>query len=500
MNHQHRNATLSSSSLLWEFSVRGFVLFVVLTAFLSFLLTSYIRDSLTDVSIEHVDLGFTQIRRLVRNLPASASPKGRQEDIKKEVAKWVQQWDFAAIGLIGQRMRHLSSTNHLVRKGLEQDLEKIEPLLLEREGGMVRVINVKLSDGISRPILAKTFRMEKSLDLGSVRYLVIYAYHADIQWKIEVFQIVVVSSLFACMAILYLAIGVVVKKASDRLLDYSHHLERQNIELQETKQHLLHTSKLAMLGELAASVAHEIKNPLAAISSGLQLAADRTKGTEVEIMPIFDRINGEVERLRKILTSMLKFSRPGNQDAMSFDLNVVVEKVILLIKKRAKDEHVRIEKRLSENLRDAWGDPSQIEQVVLNLVLNALQAMHSKGGTLRVITESDDQEVWLEVRDTGTGIPPEILARVFAPFMTSRGEEGTGLGLTISKRIVDEHKGRLTLENLAQGVLARVVIPIEPRGAVPSSIASNSQTEAKTETETESKESESAGGPPSNDD
>ena len=120
--------------------------------------------------------------------------------------------------------------------------------------------------------------------------------------------------------------------------------------------------------------------------------------------------------------------------------------------------------------------------------------MHGKGGTLRVITESDDQEVWLEVRDTGTGIPPEILARVFAPFMTSRGEEGTGLGLTISKRIVDEHKGRLTLENLAQGVLARVVLPIEPRGGAP---LSTTDTVA---TETKKKESESTGGTPSNDD
>ena len=492
MIHQHRSAAISGSSLLWEFSVRGFVLFVVLTAFLSYLLTSYIRDSLTEVSVDHVDMGFSQIRRMVRDLPSNGSPKERQEIIKKAMSQWVQQWDFAAIGVIGQRMRHLSTSNALVRKGLQQDLDNLEPLVLEREGVHVRVINVQLSDGISRPILAKTFRMEHSLDLGSVRHLVIYAYHADIQWKIEVFQIVVVSSLFACMAILYLAIGVVVKKASDRLLDYSHHLEQQNLELQETKQHLLHTSKLAMLGELAASVAHEIKNPLAAISSGLQLAADRTKGTDIEIMPIFERINGEVERLRKILTSMLKFSRPGNQDAMSFSLNVVVEKVILLIKKRAKDEHVRIEKRLSDNLRDAWGDPSQIEQVVLNLVLNALQAMHGKGGTLRVITENDDQEVWLEVRDTGTGIPPEILARVFAPFMTSRGEEGTGLGLTISKRIVDEHKGRLTLENLAQGVLARVVLPIEPRGTA--------TTNTSTDTEADERESESTGGPPSNDD
>jgi signal transduction histidine kinase len=156
---------------------------------------------------------------------------------------------------------------------------------------------------------------------------------------------------------------------------------------------------------------------------------------------------------------MLRFSR-ATGDAAWLNLNVVAEKVVLLIKKRARDQKVIIERRLDEDLPDTCGDPWQLEQVALNLVLNGLQAM-PRGGTLRLQSGASAEEVWLEVRDTGQGIPAEVLARLFTPFLTTRGEEGTGLGLAISKRIVEEHRGQLTLENLEPGVLARVALPLK---------------------------------------
>jgi len=382
---------------------------------------------------------------------SGCEPSKRESIIDELLAAGANQWQLAGIGFHEGKREKLFGPNSLVHQALAKDLANgwygIE---------VPRVIDIDLGSVRTVPILGKRFEL-LAPPFYRGAYLVLYTYYADVRWEGQVFTFVTAVALLFSMLTLYLSLLFLVRGAARDLVGYSRDLEERNVELQATKEHLLHSSKLAMLGELAASVAHEIRNPLASIASGLQVAQDRAAPDDEELQPVLARVMSDIERLRKILTGMVKFSRPGG-NVYVYDLNSVVEKVLLLLKKKAKDQGVLIERRLEEGLPELQGDAAQIEQVVLNLVLNAVQA-RPEGGKVRVLTASDSERVWLEVRDDGEGVPPEMLARLFTPFLTSKGEDGSGLGLSISKGIVESHAGVLSLENTDPGALARVVLP-----------------------------------------
>jgi signal transduction histidine kinase len=149
----------------------------------------------------------------------------------------------------------------------------------------------------------------------------------------------------------------------------------------------------------------------------------------------------QVARLTHTMESLLSFARPAKAKLRSTDVNVSVEKVLFLVKQQSRGGVVSIEPQLSAGLPPVLADPSQLEQVFLNICLNAFQAM-SGGGTLTVRTRAGDGNVVVEVEDTGPGIPSELRAQVFKPFFTTK-REGNGLGLAISARIVAEHGGHI---------------------------------------------------------
>jgi len=222
---------------------------------------------------------------------------------------------------------------------------------------------------------------------------------------------------------------------------FLYHVLRTQSKLDET---IRRTESLMLMGELAASVAHEIKNPLGVIRA----TAERIKkrhGTDDEI---FDYIPEEVDRLTAIVNTYLDFARRGTIERRGGEANVreSLEAVLRLVGRDADATGVTVETDVADDLFVAL-DPNALRQVLLNLVVNATQAM-PKGGTVRVAAAAGEERVELSVADTGVGIAPDDLRNVFRPFYSGR-EKGTGLGLAIVHRVVTEAGGSIDVESKA---------------------------------------------------
>ena len=221
----------------------------------------------------------------------------------------------------------------------------------------------------------------------------------------------------------------------------------------EMRARLMETERLAAVGELVAGVAHEVNNPLSSISAFAQLMQRDGSLTAAQRESI-DVIRSETGRASQVVRDLLAFARRSAPQREPLDLNQVVERTIRLRNYQLTASNVKVELDLSTDIPAVMGDARQLQQVVLNLVTNAIQAMAEVGGgTLTVATRADGSRVALEVSDTGPGIPGGVRARVFEPFFTTKPEgEGTGLGLSVSYGIVTAHGGTITLSDRGDGV------------------------------------------------
>ncbi len=220
-------------------------------------------------------------------------------------------------------------------------------------------------------------------------------------------------------------------------------LRRSQTELEAFyRERMVRADRFAAVGEIATGLAHEIKNPLAGLSGALELLADDL-GQDPRQSEIVGEMRHQVKRLTQTMESLLSFARPAKAKLRSTDVNGSLEKALFLISQQCRGSCIETRSELGETLPPVLADPFQLEQVFLNICLNACQAMNGAGGgTLMIRSRAGHGNVVVEVEDTGPGIPPDLRAQVFKPFFTTK-REGNGLGLAISARIVAEHGGHI---------------------------------------------------------
>ncbi|HEX6966768.1 MAG TPA: ATP-binding protein [Gemmatimonadaceae bacterium] len=235
----------------------------------------------------------------------------------------------------------------------------------------------------------------------------------------------------------------------------------------EMRARLAETERLAAVGELVAGVAHEVNNPLSTISAYAQLLL-RDAGLDADHHESVEVIRSETVRASQVLSDLLTFARRSETEPRPLVLNEVVERTVRLRSYEMSTAGITCETELASDLPAVTGDARQLQQVLLNLMTNAIQAMAPQGsGTLRIVTRADADRVVLEVRDTGPGIAPEARAHVFEPFFTTK-RDGTGLGLSVSYGIIATHGGSITIARTSSdGTMFRVSLPAYIRDAVP---------------------------------
>ena len=238
-------------------------------------------------------------------------------------------------------------------------------------------------------------------------------------------------------------------------------------ELRATTQQLWQAARLAGVGELAASIAHELNNPLGTVSLRVEGVLAKTPADDPRRRAL-EIIEQEVERMGRLVANLLQFSRAGVDKVSTVNVREEVHKTIELVEHLLRKQQIRTEPEFAPDVPLLYADRQQLRQVLLNLLTNAIDAMPDGGRLIpRLRTgflPGDRPSVVIEVSDTGTGIPLELIPRVTEPFFTTKPEgKGTGLGLAICRRIVQQHQGVIEVESTpGAGTTVRIILPVRP--------------------------------------
>jgi len=221
-------------------------------------------------------------------------------------------------------------------------------------------------------------------------------------------------------------------------------------QLKESQEQLIQAEKLTSLGQLAASIAHEINNPLAGVLVYTQLLSKKVAGDafkKEEALDYLSKMESEVSRCARIIRNLLDFARQTEPMLRLVDINQVIEQVLAMVGHQAQLQKVEIVKELSPSLPKVMADFDQLQQIFTNLTLNAIQAMPD-GGRLTIRSSVVDAEIRIDVQDTGYGIPKENLSKLFTPFFTTKAKgKGVGLGLAVVHGIIERHKGKIKVQS-----------------------------------------------------
>lgn len=229
------------------------------------------------------------------------------------------------------------------------------------------------------------------------------------------------------------------------------------------EEQLQQSDKLSSIGLLAAGVAHEVNTPLAGISSYSQMLMQQIPETDPR-RQLLEKIHRQTSRASSIVNNLLNFSRVSDSRYAPIDLNRVIDDTIQLLEAQLRNTEIEVVRRYADDLPLAPGNAPKLQQVLMNLILNARDAM-PHGGALEISTEAHNDSVVINVRDTGLGIAPEHLAKIYDPFFTTkRIGQGTGLGLAVSYGIIRDHGGHISVESkLSEGTLFQITLPLAAR-------------------------------------
>jgi len=239
-------------------------------------------------------------------------------------------------------------------------------------------------------------------------------------------------------------------------------LQAANEELRETQEQLIRSERLAAIGQLAGGVGHELRNPLGAIKNAVyyikgKVAKSELGQKEPRLMEFLDIMDEEVNSSNKIINDLLGFSRTGKPSVSPTRINRVIEDTLT---RMTIPENIKLTRKLDADLPEVNIDPDQIQQVLVNIITNAVQAM-PEGGKLTIGAREKDKFLEVEVTDTGCGIPQEAMDKIFDPLFTTRAK-GIGLGLAVCKSIIDRHEGNIAVKSkVGEGATFTIKLPLK---------------------------------------
>jgi signal transduction histidine kinase len=253
------------------------------------------------------------------------------------------------------------------------------------------------------------------------------------------------------------------RRQVQRLQDLSETLEETNRQLRRVEAEARRAERLAALGQLSAGLAHEIRNPLGVIKGSAEMLSQKVKDSQPLVTELAGYISSEVNRLNALVARFLDFARPSALELRPERIPDIVDRALQAAEAQFPEARVKIERQYAPDLPEIPADRQLCEQVFINLITNAFQAMDGQGGTLRVAiaqeTSGGQPGVCVTVEDTGPGVPPELREQIFNPFFTSK-KDGVGLGLSIVAKIVDDHRGTIRFDpDTAGGARFRVFLP-----------------------------------------
>jgi signal transduction histidine kinase len=273
-------------------------------------------------------------------------------------------------------------------------------------------------------------------------------------------------ALFAIWVTVVLGLGR--RRAEDSLKETLENLEKiveeRTRDLKKAQKKLLSKERLAAIGQLSSNIAHELRNPLGVIGNTAYYLNMKLKDGDEKVLKHLDILGREVRRSNKIISCLLDFSRTKEPSIVACDINRVIKESLTDIEKDEKVSKVTIDTRLDGNLPEILIDPDQINQVILNLLTNAVHAT-PEGGRIEITTGVKKDFLEVVLKDTGAGIPKEDLRKIFEPLYTTKAK-GTGLGLSIVRGIIDSHKGKIGVESkVGEGTTFTVSLPLERKEA-----------------------------------
>lgn len=262
-------------------------------------------------------------------------------------------------------------------------------------------------------------------------------------------------------------------------------LKQREEEIERAKASLIQSEKMSAFGQMSAGIAHEVKNPLAGILGYAQMSKKKLPA-DSDVLPYVEIIEKETVRCKEIVDNLMRFARQEKAAMVRIDINKTVKDSIRLVEHQMGISGIKIVQMLALDGAPIWirGNSNQIQQVMMNLMLNAQQAMEGKG-TLTISThfDAENQKVLVMVSDTGAGMTPEVKNRIFEPFFTTKGVgKGTGLGLSVSIGIVNDHGGAIEVEStVGKGTTFTISLPCDRQSDAPSDEKRDEKAEAKPE-------------------